>query len=164
MPAFTLLGETSSPSFSDASFTFGTTYEYAVRSMARYDAGEVESEDSAPLIVTPRDTFPPAAPEGLVAAVVPANGNEGALVDLSWKISPEPDVAGYNAYRGDEESAVGKRVNSELLPTPAFRDISVLAGHQYFYRVTAVDRSGNESVASAAVAVTLPGANEQEKK
>lgn len=163
-PAFTLLGETSSPSFSDASFTFGTTYEYTVRSVARYDAGEVESEDSAPLIVTPRDTFPPAAPEGLIAAVVPANGNEGALVDLSWEISPETDVAGYNVYRSEEEAAAGKRVDSELLPTPTFRDISVLAGHQYFFRVTAVDRSGNESVASAAVAVTLPGANEQEKK
>ncbi|HKW87523.1 MAG TPA: hypothetical protein VJN21_02080 [Candidatus Acidoferrales bacterium] len=163
-PAFVLLGETLSPSFSDANFTFGTTYEYTVRSVAHYDAGEVESEAPAPLIVTPRDTFPPAAPVGLIAAVIPAGGNEGPRVDLSWEISPETDVTGYNVYRSEEEGVHGNRVNSSPLLTPAFRDISVVAGHQYFYRVTAVDRSGNESAPSAAVAVTLPGANEQENK
>jgi hypothetical protein len=163
-PAFALLGETTSPSFNDANFTFGLTYKYTVRSVAHYDAGEVESEDSVPLIVTPRDTFPPAAPMGLVAAVVPAGGGEPLHVDLSWDISPEKDVAGYNVYQSEEEHAAGKRVNSQPLPTPAFRDISVVAGHRYFYRVTAVDRSGNESTPSAAVAVTLPGASEQEKQ
>ncbi|HEV2298012.1 MAG TPA: fibronectin type III domain-containing protein [Candidatus Acidoferrales bacterium] len=163
-PAFTLLGETASPSFNDANFTFDLTYEYTVRSVARYGAGEVESENSTPLIVTPRDTFPPDAPMELVAAVVPAGGGEPLRVDLSWDISPEADVAGYNVYQSEEEQAAGKRMNSQPLPTPVFRDISVLAGHRYFYRVTAVDRSGNESTPSAAVAVTLPGASEQEKK
>lgn len=162
--AFTLLGEALSPSFSDTNFTFGTTYEYTVRSVARYGVGEVESEDSVPLIVTPHDTFPPAAPEGLIAAVAPASGNEEALVDLSWEISSEIDVTGYNVYRSEEEATDGKRVNTDPLLTPAFRDISVLAGHKYFYRVTAVDRSGNESTPSAPVVVTLPGANEQEKQ
>lgn len=163
-PAFTLLGETASPPFNDTNFTFDLTYEYTVRSVAHYDAGEVESEDSTPLILTPRDTFPPDAPMELVAAVVPAGGGEPLHVDLSWEISSESDVAGYNVYQSEEEQAAGKRMNSQPLPTPAFRDISVLAGHRYFYRVTAVDRSGNESAPSAAVAVTLPGASEQEKQ
>lgn len=162
-PPYTLLGETASPAFHDASFTFGVTYRYTVRSVAHYDAGEVESEDSKPLEVTPRDTFPPAAPKGLIAAVVPASGGEAPHVDLSWDISPETDVAGYNVYRGEAELTSGNRVNSQLLLTPTFRDIRVMSGHRYFYRVTAVDRSGNESVPSAAIAVTLPGPNEQEK-
>jgi fibronectin type 3 domain-containing protein len=33
----------------------------------------------------------------------------------------------------------------DLLLAPAFRDMPVVLGHHYFYRVTAVDRAGNES-------------------
>jgi hypothetical protein len=43
-----------------------------------------------------------------------------------------------------------------LLPVPAFRDTTVLPGHQYFYRVRAIDRAGNESGLSAPVAVQIP--------
>jgi hypothetical protein len=162
-PAYTLLGETASPAFNDANFTFGLTYQYTIRTVAQYDVGEVESEDSKPVVVTPRDTFPPATPEGLVGALVPGSGGEVPHADLSWAISPETDVAGYNVYRSDAEPASGRRLNCELLLTPAFRDISVVSGHRYYYRVTAVDRSGNESAPSAAIAVTLPGPNVQEK-
>lgn len=161
---FILLSEVPAPAFSDTNFIFGQTYEYKVRCVAHYEAGEVESEDSDPLIVIPRDTFPPAAPQGLVAAVVAARGGEPPHVDLSWDISPETDVAGYNVYQSEQEAIPGSRMNSQLLPTPVFRVISVVAGRRYFYRVTAVDRSGIESAPSAAVAVTLPGANEQEKR
>jgi hypothetical protein len=161
--AYTLLGETVSPAFNDAKFTFGLRYEYTVQSVAHYDAGEVESEESKPLVVLPQDTFPPAAPEGLVGALVLANGGEAPHVDLSWAISPETDLAGYNVYRREAESESWSRVNSQSLLTPVFRDMSMVSGRRYLYRVTAVDRSGNESIPSAAVAVTLPGPNEQEK-
>ena len=36
-------------------------------------------------------------------------------------------------------------LNTDLLLTPAFRDMNVQPGHRYFYTVTAVDRAGNES-------------------
>jgi hypothetical protein len=158
---FTLLGESQTAVFNDANFTFGETYAYVVRSAAQYDSGEVESEDSKPLEVTPRDTFPPAAPMGLVAAVIPATQSEGAQVDLSWAISPETDIAGYNVYRSDAESTPGEKLNSELLLTPTFRDASAELGHSYFYKVTAVDRSGNESERSAALPVTVPASKDR---
>jgi hypothetical protein len=41
------------------------------------------------------------------------------------------------------------------LLSPAYRDTSVQPGHRYWYSVTAVDRSGNESVPSASVAVEV---------
>jgi hypothetical protein len=63
-------------------------------------------------------------------------------------------------YRGDVENGVGTRVNTAPLATPVFRDESVVAGKQYFYRIAAVDRSGNESPPSAPVAVTVPAAND----
>jgi hypothetical protein len=45
-------------------------------------------------------------------------------------------------------------LTTELLPAPVYRDISVQAGHRYWYTVTAVDRAGNES-APATVSADL---------
>lgn len=156
---FVLLGESATPSYGDASFAFGHTYAYTVRSVAVYASGSVESEESNVLNVTPRDTFAPAAPENITAAATPAKGSAPAHVDLSWAISSETDLLGYNVYRSDTESNPGTRVNATPLVTPVFRDDSVAVGEQYFYRVTAIDRAGNESAASAPVAVTVPAAD-----
>ena len=146
-----LLGATTSPEYQDSHFEFGATYAYAVRSVAEFGADVVESADSVPESVTPRDIFPPAAPMGLEAAIVPATPQGGAYVELSWAISAEPDLGGYRVYRSDREDAAGERLNGEMLPSPAFRDMSVVQGVRYFYRVSAVDRSGNESLMSSAV-------------
>ncbi|MFZ0638654.1 MAG: hypothetical protein WA020_04105 [Candidatus Acidiferrales bacterium] len=156
---FALLGESATPSYGDTSFTFGHTYAYTVRSVVGYTSGSVESEDSNVLNVTPRDTFAPATPENIAATATPSNGVAAAHVDLSWAISSESDLLGYNVYRSDSESGSGTRVNATPLATPAFRDDSVVAGTQYFYRVTAIDRAGNESAPSAPVAVTVPTAD-----
>jgi len=42
------------------------------------------------------------------------------------------------------------------LPSPAFRDISVQSGKRYYYRVSALDRAGNESPMSSAVVADVP--------
>jgi hypothetical protein len=159
-PKPVLLGESSMPSYSDASFAFGHAYAYFVRTVATFEAGSVESDDSNILSVTPRDTFAPATPENVAAAVTRDNGSEPPHVDLSWAINSEADLLGYNVYRSDMENHPGVRVNTSPLITPVFRDDSVVPGKQYFYRVTAVDRSGNESPPSAPVAVTVPDANQ----
>lgn len=139
-----LAGPASETAFDDAQFEFGHTYVYIVRSVAQYGPNEVESDDSAPAIVTPRDTFPPAAPRGLEAIYVPATAGAPADIELSWDISPESDLAGYNVYRSEQPGTRGQRLNPELLPSPAFRDIQVAADKHYFYSVSAVDRAGNE--------------------
>jgi fibronectin type 3 domain-containing protein len=92
----------------------------------------------------------------LEITVVPATPQASAYVELSWAINPEADLAGYLVYRGDAEDAPGERVSMETLPSPTFRDISVLPGRRYFYRVSAVDRAGNESPRSSAVAAEIP--------
>jgi fibronectin type 3 domain-containing protein len=105
--------------------------------------------------VTPRDTFPPAAPQGLVAAVLPGATPRTILVDLSWSINLETDLAGYHVYRSEQEGTRGQLVTPDLLPTPAVRDTSVEPGRRYWYTVTAVDRMGNESPPCAPVAVDV---------
>jgi hypothetical protein len=151
-----LAGVAASAAYSDAKFEFGHTYIYSVRSVAQYEAASIESADSALAVVTPRDTFPPAPPKDLVVIPVTGGPGEPAHLELSWAISPETDLAGYNVYRSEQEGVQGERLNRELLPTPTFRDMSVAVGRRYTYRVTAVDRAGNESLPSAAVSGAVP--------
>lgn len=151
-----LLGETSEPSYNDTKFEFGRTYAYSVRSAAVYEAGSAESAESNVLDVTPRDTFAPAVPTGLVVTATAASARTAGYVDLSWAISSESDLQGYNVYRSESESGAGTRLNASPLLTPVFRDDSVEAGKTYFYHVTAIDRVGNESAASAIVSVSVP--------
>ena len=151
-----LMGTSTSTEFHDSRFEFGTTYLYTVRSVAQFGTDFVESADSTPAVVTPRDVFPPAAPTGLEITVVPATPQAAAYVELSWAISPEGDLAGYFVYRSEAEDAPGERVSTEILPSPTFRDMSVLPGRRYYYRVSAVDRAGNESPKSAAVQANVP--------
>jgi hypothetical protein len=151
-----LVGVTPAPPCRDTQFEFGRIYVYTVRSVAQYETGSVESADSRAAIVAPRNSFPPAAPQGLAVIIVPATQQEPAHLELSWAISPEADVAGYNVYRSGEAGSPGTRLNRELLLTPVFRDISWVPGSTYFYRVTAVDRTGNEGVPSAPVSSAVP--------
>jgi hypothetical protein len=150
------IGETQSTSYLDAQFEPAMSYVYSVRSVAQYPGEALESGDSNLAAITPRDTFPPAAPQGLLVVLVPAQAGAAARLELSWAISPETDLAGYNVYRGDNESTPGNRVNTELLLTPAFRDMTVQPGRRYFYSVTAVDRAGNESPLGAVVSGDVP--------
>jgi fibronectin type 3 domain-containing protein len=150
-----LLATSVTNSYRDTSFAFDHTYVYVVRSVIQADGSELESATSPPLTVTPRDTFPPAAPQGVVAALLPAASPGALVVDLSWSISLETDLAGYRVYRSEQEGTRGQVLNQELLPTPAVRDTSVQPGHRYWYTVTAVDRAGNESAPSAPVAVDV---------
>jgi len=145
----TLLASSPTTSYRDTFFDFGKTYLYVIRSVILAGGNELESGDSAPVIVTPRDIFPPAAPQGLVAAVLPGTSPGSLEVDLSWSINLETDLAGYRVYRSEEPGTRGQHLTPDLLPTPSYRDTSVLPGHRYWYSVTAVDRAGNESEPSA---------------
>ena len=144
-----LLAPALETNYRDTSFDFGKTYLYTVRSVISVENNSLESSDSIAAIVTPRDIFPPAAPQDLVAAVLTGASPGSLEVDLSWSINLETDLAGYRVYRSEEQGTRGKLLTSDLLPTPAYRDTSVEPGHRYWYSVTAVDRAGNESSPSA---------------
>ncbi len=150
-----LLASVETNSFRDTSMVFDHTYVYIVRSVIQAEGSELESSDSLPVTVTPRDTFPPATPQGLVAALLPGSAPGTLLVDLSWSLNLETDLAGYHVYRSEQEGTRGQLVTPDLLPTPAVRDTSVVPGHRYWYTVTAVDRAGNESPLCAPVAIDV---------
>jgi fibronectin type 3 domain-containing protein len=141
--------------YSDRSFEFGKTYAYVVRSVLNRDGAALESADSTPAVVTPRDTFPPAVPQAISAAVLPGETENALVVDLSWSINVESDFAGYRVYRSEQPDTKGQLLTQELLPTPAYRDTSVQPARRYWYVVTAVDRAGNESAPSPPALVEI---------
>jgi predicted phage tail protein len=153
------IGESDSAAYSDVQAVLDTPYVYSVRSVVQYSGATIESSDSNFAVITPRDLLPPAAPRGLLVVPAPAQSDTTAHLELSWAISPEPDIAGYYVYRSDSQDTRGARQTQDLLLTPSFRDISVGLGKRYFYSVTAVDRSGNESAASDVVSGDVPAQN-----
>lgn len=149
------LSSSATSSFRDTDFEFDKTYLYTVRSVINVDNKPIESADSTPAIVTPRDVFPPAVPQNLVANVVRPTADSLTEIDLSWSINSEADLAGYRVYRSEQQDTPGQLITPDLLLSPAYRDTSVQPGHRYWYSVTSLDRSGNESARSAPVAVDI---------
>jgi hypothetical protein len=144
------------PGYEDRGFDYDKTYVYIMRSFITVDGKTLESDDSRPVILTPKDIFPPAAPQDVVAAVLPGAQPGRAVVDLSWGINVETDLAGYCVYRSEREGERGQSLAPALLPSPAYRDSEVVTGRRYWYTVTAVDRAGNESAPSAPILVEIP--------
>ncbi|MDX2042262.1 MAG: hypothetical protein SF097_13490 [Acidobacteriota bacterium] len=145
------------PRFTDRNFAFGAEYQYTVRALSLLPgsvslASAIESNESAPLAHTPKDTFPPVAPNPVTLASI------GGLVSLFWPLNQETDVAGYNIYRAESDqtpSAQWTKLNTQLHKTASFRDDRVQVGKQYFYQVTAVDVYGNESLRSEVKSETV---------
>ncbi len=96
----------------------------------------------------PPDTIPPAAPTGLTAT-----GGDGQVI-LDWANNSEPDLAGYNVYRGTTNGGPYSKVNSSLVTTSAYTDTGLANGTPYFYVVTAVDLSTNQSANSNEASAT----------
>jgi hypothetical protein len=153
----TLLSQATASEYRDTNVAFGHTYAYTVRAVAQFGPDLVESADSAAALVAAKDIFPPAIPQGLEAVVTPASPGAQAYVELAWNLSTEPDLAGYSVYRSEEQGARGERLNTGLSTAPTFRDLTAMPGRRYFYKVTAVDRAGNESAPSSEVAAEVPG-------
>jgi pectin methylesterase-like acyl-CoA thioesterase len=101
----------------------------------------------------PADLDAPAAPAALVATA----GDSKAVI--TWAANTEADLAGYNLYRTITATpdAGSTRLNGALLTGTTYSDVRLANDTAYGYTVTAVDKAGNESAASAASTVTPVG-------
>lgn len=145
-------------SFLDQTFEWEKTYLYrgtvvSVMETAGKAAVEVEGDDTPEVKVFAHDVFPPAMPSGLQAVF--SGPGQQPFIDLIWTPVADADLDGYNVYR-HEEGAAAVKVNSELVKTPAFRDMKVVAGKTYFYSVSAADQRGNESARSEETSESVP--------
>jgi hypothetical protein len=85
--------------------------------------------------------------------VIQATANH--VVDLTWKASTSPNVAGYNMYRS-LDGATWKKINTSLIASTLYADSSVANGTTYYYAATAVDISGVESIKTPTVKAVVP--------
>lgn len=106
--------------------------------------------DDTPLPGGPVDTTapaPPAAPRPFV--------RDPYAVALTWLPSPEPDVDHYNVYCSTTDNFRPRQQQLVASPVaPEVIDWGLEHSTVYYYRITAVDRAGNESDPSPQVAIT----------
>jgi hypothetical protein len=124
------------------------TYFYTVRAVDSPALPWKESLDALEATATPRNVTPPERPTGLT--VVPGVGR----VFLTWNENREGDIAGYYLYRSTKSERDRERLNDKPLARTTYSDETVEPGRLYYYVVTAVDQSGNESKPSKELAAS----------
>jgi fibronectin type 3 domain-containing protein len=141
-------------SYKDPAFKFGSTYRYYVRAVSLgTEGGQVESLNSNSITVSPRDTFPPAAPSSITVAAAPGR------LSIFFPANTEPDIAGYNIYRSTDPNLAKEqwtKLNPQLLDKTTFQDERVESGTKYYYYIVALDQAGNVSERSEVVSETVP--------
>jgi hypothetical protein len=114
-------------------------FSLAVLSMFVGACGD-DSGQSTPVI----DTVAPNPPVGFQLE------DDGSAIKITWESNAEADLAGYNLYKSSSENGPFGVVNSQALLCPWYFD-EMLPGAMTFYKVTAVDESGNESAYSQVI-------------
>ena len=112
-----------------------------------------ESKPSIIMMAFSKDITPPKKPTGLKAKTAPGE------VKLSWKQNKEKDLAGYRVYVSmDMDKKEWSLVNKKLIRTNRFihKRAKTLSRFPYYYRVSAVDTTLNESLPSKIIKVKLP--------
>lgn len=102
-------------------------------------------------VVVPTDTTAPSAPTGLTATT-----GDGRVI-LDWNNNSESDLMEYNVYRSTSSTVQlinANQINGVQVTSSAYTDTTVSNGTRYYYVVTAVDTSGNESSASSSSSAT----------
>jgi hypothetical protein len=128
--------------FTHAGAEPGTPQCFVVRSVVPVGSTTIESDPSAPICITPKDTFPPAAPKGLAAV------SSAGVINLIWDPNSEPDLAGYLVLRGEAPGDTLQPLVREPMRETRYADRTVTAGTRYVYQIVAVDKAGNRSTPS----------------
>ena len=95
------------------------------------------------------DNLAPAVPQGFSVAY-----NRGGGTDLSWEECPDADFQYFCVYRGESQDFTPNPGNLVQFTTGVTWRDDVAEGYKYFYKITSVDFSGNESDPAGAGTVT----------
>lgn len=93
------------------------------------------------------------APSGLAIAKT-ANSN---LLQISWNQDSGSDLAGFALYRSQSSQGPFMSLGTGIIRQNAYADLDVQPGVKYYYRVTRLSASGDESPPSAVESFLMPG-------
>ncbi len=95
------------------------------------------------------DVVPPMGLVGLRGSV------KATAISLSWEPSEELDLWGYNVYRTDHPAGTYELANDGVVErTSYFQDAGLDENKLYYYRVAAIDASGNEGQTSETLEIS----------
>ena len=158
-PGFSVIPGTTPPTaspnanaFSNTGLSPSTIYYYRVAAVD--NAGNIGplSVERSGTTSAPPDTTPPAQVTGLSITVVSSN-----QLNLTWNINTEPDLARYYVYRGPTSGfsvTPGTTVPVGQPTTNSLSDTTLASSTTYYYKVAAVDTSGNIGPLSTEVSGT----------
>ena len=133
--------------FEDLEVEFGQNKTYWIQAISRSQDPLILSSIGDTLVVSPRDTFPPQVPQNVTAVYWKGK------VQVLWDRGRDSDLDRYVVYKGTGPESL-KRL-SRRVSINRFTDEAVAVGLSYYYRVAALDTSGNESPQSAPVRVMI---------
>ncbi|UXP33873.1 DNRLRE domain-containing protein [Reichenbachiella agarivorans] len=119
-------------------------------SVAAYHSNDASSALDHPqlVLVMSNDQVAPATPTGLTAT-----SQSDSQIDLAWDDNAEEDLSHYNISRSTDNGA-NYTLLVEDVEDNAYSDLDLSPSTTYYYQISAVDESHNESVSSAAVSAT----------
>jgi fibronectin type 3 domain-containing protein len=160
-PGFTVSPGTTPPIGTPASNTFSntglsptTTYYYKVAAVDNAGNIGLLSVERSGTTNAPPDTTPPSQVTGLTVTVVSSN-----QLNLNWTANTETDLDRYNVYRGTTAgfSVTPGTTTPVSQPTAnSFSDTTLASSTTYYYKVAAVDTSGNIGPLSLEQSGTTP--------
>jgi hypothetical protein len=118
--------------------SFSVTFTPTVSGSASGSASVVSTAANSPLSIS-----------------LSGSGAQPHFVSLAWS-ETSSGVVGYNVYSNTQPSGPAIKLTSTPVGTPAYTDNTVQSGQTYYYWVTALDSSGNESAYSSDVVATIP--------
>jgi hypothetical protein len=129
-------------------------YDYYVTAVVAASP-RIESDPSAAASATFKDLVPPPAPKNLSVLI------ETKTARLVWDPVDAPDLAGYRVYRVEGVGHPATQESKPLLFTPQLLTATNWSDHPdpgllYYYLVTAVDKSGNESTPAKSEWIEVP--------
>jgi hypothetical protein len=122
-----------------------TTYYFAVLAVDNSgNESEVSTVSGTTDLYVP-DTTSPSVPSDLVADSITSSS-----VDLSWSEVSDSDLDYYNIYRGTSENSLSLLDTST---SASYADSGLTSSSTYYYAVSAVDTSSNESDKSVSISI-----------
>ena len=126
--------------YRDRDLINSTTYFYTVRTVIQVSGESKESNNTTQSSGVPTDVTAPAPPTNVIVD----NPGTGGTLEISWQNPLDNDFSHVNIYRSQKEGMLGELIKDYIEDT-SYQNTGLQDNITYYYTLTAVDTSGNES-------------------